>query len=310
MLDHLSGALESADLADAGDIFAVPLHAKFEILVGIEPLRVDAELSHSLPPYACDLPGHLLDLDDDEFGGLERRKADDDIDDAEIDIVLGGGFLVALHEVSVARRRALKRALAKQVVHERADVQANLRPQRFVVGLKDHPLRAPIETLFDETVRTAAPGLYLYSSAARSAPRIVLAPHTIAPCTGKERKQLIPSGLSGRSHVIHYSPAIPARRSAPLETCRCFPHTAGRVGSRHNAGHNAARYKSVELIVIQWIGLLDAGKIERGIARCIAAEIVALTSTVGLVDCRSIGNVHWVGHRQSALHASRQYEWR
>src|SRR5207237_1025898 len=46
MLDHLGGPLERAHLADAGDVAAIPFHAELEILVRIEPLRIDAELSH------------------------------------------------------------------------------------------------------------------------------------------------------------------------------------------------------------------------------------------------------------------------
>src|SRR5574337_364304 len=65
-----------------------------------------------------DLAGHLLQLDDHEFGGLERRETDHDVDDAQVDVVLRGGFLVALDEVGILRRRALERALAEQVVHE------------------------------------------------------------------------------------------------------------------------------------------------------------------------------------------------
>src|ERR1044071_6746673 len=47
-------------------------------------------------PAACvlglNLAGDLLDLDDHELGGLERREADDDVDDAEIAVVLGRGL--------------------------------------------------------------------------------------------------------------------------------------------------------------------------------------------------------------------------
>src|SRR5262249_46633572 len=46
MLDHFGGALERSDLADAGHVFAVPLHPELEVLVGVEALRVDAERSH------------------------------------------------------------------------------------------------------------------------------------------------------------------------------------------------------------------------------------------------------------------------
>src|SRR5262249_39560692 len=50
MLDHLSSTLQGADLADAGDVATVPLDAELEILVRVEALRIDAELSHRLPP--------------------------------------------------------------------------------------------------------------------------------------------------------------------------------------------------------------------------------------------------------------------
>ena len=39
VLDHLGRALERADLADAGDVAAVPLHPELEVLVRIEALR-------------------------------------------------------------------------------------------------------------------------------------------------------------------------------------------------------------------------------------------------------------------------------
>src|ERR1043166_247244 len=41
-----------------------------------------------------DLPGHLLEFDDHKLGGVKRREADDDVDDAQVDVVLWGGFLV------------------------------------------------------------------------------------------------------------------------------------------------------------------------------------------------------------------------
>ena len=47
VLHDLGRAFEPADLADAGDVAAVPLDAKLEVLVGIEPLGIRAELGHS-----------------------------------------------------------------------------------------------------------------------------------------------------------------------------------------------------------------------------------------------------------------------
>src|SRR6266508_3284524 len=144
MFDNFRGALERTDLADSGHVFSVPLDAELEILVRIETLSVDAELGHRNPPYYLsvrsstsfergmaarisirehsplrrNLSGHLLNLDHDKLRRLERRESDNDVDDAEIDVVLRRRCLVALDEVSFTRRLSLKRALAKQVLHE------------------------------------------------------------------------------------------------------------------------------------------------------------------------------------------------
>ncbi len=45
--------------------------------------------------------------------------------------------------------------LEKQVVHESADIEANLRPERFVVGFEDNPLSPSKETFFD--IKCCAP---------------------------------------------------------------------------------------------------------------------------------------------------------
>src|SRR5215207_9576771 len=97
-----------------------------------------------------DLAGDLLDPQNDELGGLERREPDEDVHDAAVDVVLGGRLAVALDEVRLARARALECALAEQRLHERADVEPDLGPQRLVVALEHDPLRAAVEALFDE----------------------------------------------------------------------------------------------------------------------------------------------------------------
>ena len=45
-----------------------------------------------------------------------------------------------LTKYACSRRGALERTLPEQIVHERADVQPDLRPQRLVVRFEDHPL--------------------------------------------------------------------------------------------------------------------------------------------------------------------------
>src|SRR3954466_9690361 len=61
-------------------------------------------------------PRHLLKADDDELGGLQGREADDDVDDARVDVVLRGRFVVALDEIRLLRRGTLERPLAEQAV--------------------------------------------------------------------------------------------------------------------------------------------------------------------------------------------------
>jgi hypothetical protein len=53
---------------------------------------------------SVDLPGHLLDFQNDKLGRLERRESDDDIDNAEIDVALRRGFLVAFDKVVPERK--------------------------------------------------------------------------------------------------------------------------------------------------------------------------------------------------------------
>ena len=81
--------------------------------------------------------------------GLSGAKPTTMLTMPEVAVVLRRGARVALHEVGVARRRALEGALAEQVVHEGADVEPDLRPQRLVVRLEHHPLQAAIEALLD-----------------------------------------------------------------------------------------------------------------------------------------------------------------
>src|SRR4029434_2181569 len=85
-----------------------------------------------------------------KLGGFQRSEADEDVHDAEVDVVLGRRLPIALHEIRLARRTALKCALAEQVVHERADIHSDLSPERLVVGLEHDPLRAAIQTLLEK----------------------------------------------------------------------------------------------------------------------------------------------------------------
>ena len=72
----------------------------------------------------------MLDLDDYKLGRLQWSKADKDVHDAEVDIVLRGRFLITLDEVSLTGRLSLEGSLSKQVLHERTDVETDLRPEQ------------------------------------------------------------------------------------------------------------------------------------------------------------------------------------
>ena len=100
-----------------------------------------------------------------------------------------------LHEVGLARRRSLERALAEQVVHEGADVEPDLRPQRLVVGLEDDPLRAAVEALLDEERGAPHRDVLLLVGELVGAPQRARAPDDAAR-RGNVRRQLMPSGLS------------------------------------------------------------------------------------------------------------------
>src|SRR5690349_1648700 len=67
----------------------------------VTPLILPLGLALTL---GLDLSRDLLDLQDDELGRLERREADEDIDDAAVDVVLGSGRPVAADEVGLGRR--------------------------------------------------------------------------------------------------------------------------------------------------------------------------------------------------------------
>src|SRR5882724_3790237 len=111
-----------------------------------------------------DLPGHLLNLDDDKLRRLKGREADDDVNDAKIDIVLGGGFRVALHEITFLWTLSLKRALSEQTIHEHAGVESNLRPKRLLVRFEHHPLRAPEQAFLNEERRAPDGNVFPFGS--------------------------------------------------------------------------------------------------------------------------------------------------
>src|SRR5262249_31992225 len=218
-----------------------------------------------VPPLHFDLAGHLLNLDDHELGGLERRKSEQDVDNTQIDVVLRGGLFVALDEVGFARRAPLKGALPEEVLHERADVEPDLRPKRLVVRLEDHPLRAAIKALFDEERRAPHRDVFpLGSQAVRPVER-ARAPNHAAD--DRERTQAI------QAPRIQFPVLVVGQRDAQgrdgdevgLLSGGRFPDAARRVDAREDAGDGAARDELFDLIVAQRIGLPESREEERGV---------------------------------------------
>src|SRR3954467_1146724 len=95
------------------------------------------------------LAGQLLDPYEHELGRLQWGKADEDVHDASVDVRLRGCLRIALDEVRVLGCRTLERALSEERVHERADVQPELSPERLVVGLENDPLQAAVQAFFE-----------------------------------------------------------------------------------------------------------------------------------------------------------------
>lgn len=101
MLDNLRGPLEGAALANAGHraVNALKKDLKLEVLIGVETISTKLSNISSLD---LDLTGHLLKLDDYKLRRFEGREADMNVDDTEIDVVLGRGVFVTLNEVGFA----------------------------------------------------------------------------------------------------------------------------------------------------------------------------------------------------------------
>src|SRR5260370_11745849 len=136
------------------------LTRNLKFLYGSKRCALAVNCAMRVPSLGRDLSGHLLDMDNHKLCRLQRGKADDDVDNAQVDVILCGGFLVALYKVCVSRRDPLEGVLPEQVLHEGAYVQANLRPQGLVIVLKHHPLQPTIQTLLD--VEGRAPNRHVF----------------------------------------------------------------------------------------------------------------------------------------------------
>src|SRR5207302_2007021 len=83
MLDDLGTSLQASDFADSSDVLSIPLDAKFEVFVRVEPLWIHAKLSHCLFSLGFDLAGHLLEFDNYKLSRFQWREANHDVDDVK-----------------------------------------------------------------------------------------------------------------------------------------------------------------------------------------------------------------------------------
>src|SRR5574338_296045 len=98
------------------------MEPSFQHLLRGRVVRRRMTASSTTGPLRRNVAGDLLDLQNDELRGLQRCEADQDVHDTEVDVRLGRGLAVALHEVSLLRRAALEGTLAEQALHECADI--------------------------------------------------------------------------------------------------------------------------------------------------------------------------------------------
>ena len=138
VLHHFAGASQRAHFAEARDAAAAPGHAELEVAVGIDARRVADGRCHGVCSGRT-LAGELLNPEDHELGGLQRRETDQEVDDALVDIVRRRGRGVALHEVRVQRCAALERALAEEAVHEGADARGAVAPRAVRRSVRTPP---------------------------------------------------------------------------------------------------------------------------------------------------------------------------
>src|SRR5229473_2491047 len=102
----------------------------------------------AVPPCGGSLIG-LVDLlakpQHDELGRLERCEADQNIDDAVVDISLCGSAAVTLDEERVVGLTALESTGSELRQHEGSDVEPETGPQWLVVGFEHGPLDAVVD---------------------------------------------------------------------------------------------------------------------------------------------------------------------
>src|SRR5262245_1136173 len=97
-----------------------------KFLYGSRRVGLAGNIAITVVSSGLQLTGHLLDLNHNKFGWIERGEPNQNVHDALVDAGLGIILRVALHEVSLLRRRSLECTLQEQSLHEGADIEADL----------------------------------------------------------------------------------------------------------------------------------------------------------------------------------------
>src|SRR5437868_3269433 len=90
------------------------------------------------------------------------------------------GDLRAVDGSPPSRCAALECALPKQALQKRADVEPDLRPERLVIGLENHPLRGAVEGFFEKQRHAAHGNIFVFVAAIVLAVEGARAPYHVA----------------------------------------------------------------------------------------------------------------------------------
>src|SRR5467141_1358151 len=215
-----------------------------------------------LPPPSFELlglPCHLADAEDDELRRLHRSDADLADHLAGVDHLRRVGLGVALDVERLLRSLAHQRARVVDAQQEGGDVPGDPLPERLVVGLEDHPLRADLDRLLDHQEQAADVDV---------PPRRVAGDRARAPDTDAAIAHVPDAVDPARVEEVLLRPrdgVLEPQRSADDLVRGRLVHAALGVAARVDAGHVARRRN--EDVALLGVVHLDPGEVIRRVLR-------------------------------------------
>src|SRR5439155_8429590 len=133
--------------------------------------------------------------------------------------------------------------LAEQAVHEDADIEPNLSPQRLIIGLEDDPLRAAIEAFLDEKREPADRDVLVFVRKLIGAAHCARAPHH-AP-DYRERAQAVDAeGIELTVFAIgQLDRQVGGAVQRRIDAGGRLPYSTRAVGTGHDAGDGATGHE-------------------------------------------------------------------